>query len=105
MDKKSEDMTILALLKQFSYERLPKALELKEKVFAGHTLNKLDIVFLDTVFKDAQYIMRLVDKHPEYQELASKATKLYTDITEKALENEKAAANEKGKDNSSKKPF
>lgn len=89
MDKKSENMKIALLLKRFTYERLPKALHLKEKVFAGEKLNDFEIAFLDTIFKDAQDIMQRAEKNAEYQEIVSKAVQLYSDITQKALENEK----------------
>jgi hypothetical protein len=31
-----------------------------------------------------------VDRHPEYQELVSRAIRLYKEITDKAMENEKS---------------
>jgi hypothetical protein len=90
MDKNSEDeIVITALLKRFTDHRLPKARDLEKKVLKGETLTDSDVLFLETVFNDAQYILRLSDKHPEFQALMSKAIQLYTDITQKALENEK----------------
>lgn len=90
MDKNSEDaITITALLKQFTEHRLPHALALKTKVFKGEKLNDADMEFLDSVFHDAQYIFKLSDKYPEYQEIVSRGVHLYKEITEKALENEK----------------
>ncbi len=90
MDKNSEDdIVITALLKRFTEHRLPQAREIEKKVFAGKKLNESELTFLETVFNDAKYIMRLSDKHPEYQEIMSKAIQLYKDITQKALENEK----------------
>jgi len=89
MDQNSEDdITITTLLKRFTDIRLPKAHELEKKVLAGEKLSNSEMAFLDSVFKDAQYILRLSDKHPEYQGIVSKAIQLYSDITQKALENE-----------------
>jgi hypothetical protein len=92
MDKSDEIMSA-ALLKQFTEKRLPRAFELEKKVLANKTLSESDLMFLEMVLNDAQYILRFVDKHPEYQEMASKAIKLYSDITQKALDNENEKKN------------
>ncbi len=90
MDKKTADnLEVAALIKQFNEQRFPRAIHIKERIFAGEKLDDFDLAFLETVFKDAQYILRVSDKHPEHQKLVAKAIQLYTDITEKALENEK----------------
>ncbi len=93
MDKnteKPEDAVVIhAMLKRFVNHRYPKVLELEKRVLGGEKLYPSDIVFLDMVFNDAQYIIKLADKYPEYQEMVLKAVQLYTDITQKALENEK----------------
>jgi hypothetical protein len=49
------------------------------------------VAFLEEVFSDSNKIKPLLDRHPEYQELAARIVGLYKDITEKALENEKSA--------------
>lgn len=91
MDKNPEDdIVISALLNRFTNHRLPRAQSLEKKVFAGEKLTDSELTFLETVFRDAQYIFQLSDKHPEYQEMMTKVIQLYTDITQKALENEKA---------------
>jgi hypothetical protein len=82
---------ILALVERFSEQRLPRAIELKKKVDKGECLSKQDIAFLEEVFKEANHILPLVDKHPEWQKTASGAISLYKEITEKALANEKQA--------------
>lgn len=81
---------IQVLAEQLERKRLPRALSLKEKVDGGATLDDLDIEFLEAVFHDAQSVSTLVDRHPEWQDLAAKMIQLYKEITEKALENEKA---------------
>lgn len=80
--------TIAALLKRFRNERLPRAKEIKQRVENGETLTDMDMQFLETVFKDAQHIMPLADKNPEYQELVAIAIRMYHEITEQALKNE-----------------
>lgn len=82
--------TIAALMIRFREYRLPRASRMLERVNAGETLQDDDIAFLKRVFDDARENQMLVRRHPEYQELVSRATALYEEITRKALENEKA---------------
>jgi len=81
---------IQVLAERMESQRLPRALSLKEKVDQGETLDDFDIKFLEEVFKDAQSVRGLVDRHPEWLDLAAKLIHLYKEITDKALENEKA---------------
>jgi hypothetical protein len=87
----ADDLGVGAVIaKRFETQRLPRALELKERVDAGGLLTEADISFLEQVFQDAQHIMPLVDRKPSWQPLAAQAMELYRQITSKALENEKA---------------
>ena len=79
------------LLDRLNNQRLPRALELKEKVDAGEPLGEYDLRFLDEVFADAQTIQPMVDRHPEYQPLVARIIHLYKEILDKALENENKA--------------
>ena len=88
-DSTEDSGVILALMQRFNEQRLPRALELKNKVEQGECLGEPDIAFLEEVFRDANQVMPLVDRHPELQEIATRAIGLYKEITEKALENEK----------------
>lgn len=92
MTENSEDAGIITvLIERFESERLPRALDLKEKVDRGDTLNDNDIAFLEQVFEDANRLKPLLDRHDEYHKLVAQATSLYKEITDKALANEKSA--------------
>ena len=90
VDESDDAGLIQVLATRMQQQRLPKALDLKKKVDRGETLNEFDIQFLEEVFRDARQGTELVERHPEWQELAIKLLQLYKEITSKALENEKA---------------
>lgn len=84
-----EEGTIHALLEAFAKERLPRAIEIKERVDAGECLNEMDVDFLARVFREANENRSHIAGFPEYGDIVSKAVQIYHDITEKALENER----------------
>jgi hypothetical protein len=87
----SKDIGVLTVLAQrLVDERLPRALALKKKVDQGETLEDRDIEFLEKVFNDARMIAPIVNQNPQYQDVAARMVQLYKEITEKALENQKA---------------
>lgn len=57
-------------------------------VDAGVSLSEDDLGFLEQLLKDTQYVIPLVDRHPDYQNIISRAIHLYHHISEKMLENE-----------------
>jgi hypothetical protein len=83
--------TIEVLLKRLTNERLPRALELQDKVNRGERLDDADLSFLNAVFHDASGVQQLVAKNPQYQALVTRLISLYSEITRKALENERKA--------------
>jgi len=90
-DPSTDGGVISALVERFEKHRLPRVLEMKERVDQGEKLTDLDIAFLKEVFADAGNIKPYIDRHPEYEAVVAQALGLYHDITEKALENEKKA--------------
>ena len=91
MAEQSEDEgVILALFERFEKYRLPRALDIKERVDQGEKLTDVDIDFLKEVFEGAKHIKPYLDKHPEYESVVSQTVDLYHQITSKALNNEEA---------------
>lgn len=87
-DPNREAGVIQVLAERMQKQRLPRALELKERVDQGGLLSDSDIAFLEEVFRDAAQIKPYLDSHPEWQALAAQLVHLYQTITEKALENQ-----------------
>ncbi len=92
MTEPSDDAGVLAALtERFEKHRLPRVLEIKERVDQGEKLSDVDMAFLKEVFNDAQHVKQYIDRHPEYQEATAQAMSLYSDIMDKAMENEENA--------------
>jgi hypothetical protein len=90
MSNASTDLGVItALLERLEKYRLPQALKLKEKVDQGELLDDADMEFLEAVFADSKKIQPILERNPKYQDLATRLTNLYREITEKALENER----------------
>ncbi len=83
-----EDGVVFVLIERFEKFRLPRALEIKEKVERGEKLDNFDLEHLEHVMRDAEEVGRLVAKRPDLESLYSRAVSLYQTITQKALENE-----------------
>ncbi|MDH3609749.1 MAG: hypothetical protein OEQ24_10980 [Gammaproteobacteria bacterium] len=90
MNKKEKDQgVIFALLERFEAQRLPRMLEIKQRVDAGELLTNTDLEFLKETNQDARKSEPFAERNSEWQELYAKAVHLHEDIVQKALENEK----------------
>jgi len=87
-DTSKDAALIQVLVDRLEKLRLPVALELKEKVDRGELLNDREIGYLEEVLGDVEQVKPLLDRHPEWQDIAIRMTSLYSEITTRALENE-----------------
>jgi hypothetical protein len=83
-----EEGVAYAVLERFEKIRLPRALDIKERVDRGDKLESADLEFLQRVMGDAEEIKRYMEQVPDMQNLYARAVNLYKEITTKALENE-----------------
>ena len=88
VDFKDDAGTIQTLLDRLEKFRLPRALAIMRRVEDGEKLSEDELEFLKRVLEEWRQIEPLLERHPEYQSLASRFVSLVGDITRKALENE-----------------
>ncbi len=90
---KKDEGTLAALMLDLEEVRLPRAMQILEKVNEGELLSEYDIAFLKSVYEDSRETELLVERHPEYYPLISRCLCLYTEIITKGIENEKKSGN------------
>lgn len=91
MAENSHDIGVLtALMERLETQRIPRVLDIKEKVDRGDRLDEADQDYMEKIIADAQGVLEMIVDHPEYQEIYARVAGLYEDITSKALENEQA---------------
>lgn len=88
-DSSTELAVIYALIERFEKQRLPRLLDIKNRVDRGGVLTESDIRFMLEIADDAQRSKRLIDRHPEWHRFCAEVIHLFEEVAEKALENEK----------------
>ena len=89
MSDKTEDTGVIeTLLARLNEYRLPRLLELQERVNRGEAIDDHDLQFLERVLEDAREIEPLIKRNPNVQPIYAQVTALYAEITAKAVENE-----------------
>lgn len=89
MSDKTEDTGVIeAILQRLNDFRLPRLLELKERVDGGETLTEYDLEFLEHVLEDGRSVEGIIKRRPEVQPLAAKVIALYHAIVAQGLANE-----------------
>jgi hypothetical protein len=92
MSEASQDAgLVMVILERLEKQRLPRALEFKDKVDRGERLEDFELRLLEEMLGDANQVRPLVERNPKYHDLAARVLHLYREITQKALENEKGA--------------
>jgi hypothetical protein len=86
---RNKDLGVIqALLMRMETFRMPRVLELKERVEQGETLTEHDMQFLKMVLREGEHARRLAARNPKYQGVVDDMSNLCQGIVQKALENE-----------------
>ena len=91
VDFKDDAGTIQTLLDRLEKFRLPRALAIMRRVEEGEKITEDDLEFLKRMLEEGRQVEPLLERHAEYQSLASRIVSLFGEITRKALENERGA--------------
>jgi len=90
MEHDIKDEAVLeTIIERFEKYRLPRLIDIRDKVNQGELLSEYDIEFLEQVFKDSRQNKHYIEAaDDELKALMMKILSIYTEITEKALQNE-----------------
>ena len=91
MSNQIDDATVQVLLERLVKFRLPRTLDIKQRVDAGERLTDSELGFLTSTLEDAQHAAQVVERHPEIHALGAQIVQLYDEIARKAVENERRA--------------
>jgi len=90
MSKSIDDTGIFqVILARFEKQRLPRMVEIKQRLDAGDKLNEFELEYVSEAMHDAEALFPFVERHPEYQPLLSRVFHYYKIISDEALNNEK----------------
>lgn len=88
---KEELGIVTAMLERYTKQRLPRLLEMKERLDRGERLDDHDMEFLEMIERDRAQSLAVAKRHEDLHEILVKAINLYHEITLKALQNERNA--------------
>lgn len=88
MSDVNDDAVLKTLLDRLLRFRLPRALDLKQRVDAGDRLGDADIDFLKRALEDAKQGQRFVARNPQFHALGAQIVQLYDAIVSRAMKNE-----------------
>jgi len=80
---------IQVILERFEKQRLPRMIEIKQRLDDGNKLNEFELEYLSEAVHDAKALLPFLERHPEYEPLLSRVVHYYKIITDEALGNEK----------------
>ncbi len=87
--KKKDKAILLATLDRFNKLRMPQAKIFLEKVNKGEVLGEYENTTIREVMDDRRLFYTLLERNPEYKELAGNAVDMWEEIIEKNEENKK----------------
>jgi hypothetical protein len=88
MSDQIDDATVQVLLERLTKFRLPRTLDIKQRVDAGARLTDSELGFLKDSLDDAHQAANIVVRHPEIHALGAQIVGLYDEIVRRAVENE-----------------
>ena len=90
MDKSTSEIGVItAVIERLVTQELPRLEAMEERLDKGERLSDSELEFLEQVSTDGNEVLRMIDHHPEYQELTAKVLGLCTTIISKAADVER----------------
>lgn len=88
---KQDEATLATLVESLNTSRLPRAKRMLERLDSGEKLSDEDIEILRLEYDEFMKDWTLIERNPDYRDLATRYVELYTVIIERALANEQAS--------------
>lgn len=79
---------IQVILERFEKQRLPRMIEIKQRLDDGYKLNEFELEYLSEAVHDAKALLPFLERHPEYEPLLSRVFHYYKIISDETLDNE-----------------
>jgi hypothetical protein len=83
---------IYVVLKHFTDHLHPRAIEIESELDAGLSLSEAEIDHISQVLAEARLMAPLIERNPEYRELAERVIAMYASIARRARQNEASPA-------------